>query len=229
MRKDQSASGTSEVKPVTDGQSDSLVILTKNYPGGKDKLQLALSNPDCRKVLWGGLDALAATQALSLPLLERPPLMTINRSCNSAAEYREKLHAAGCKTSHSGLDILMKSDFMKGFEIESVDLMLGTTKELTGKGQSPRSKIYTGADNVGWDTVPPWVGPELCLQYPAQLNNKWQMIGMEPIKDSVGGLELSPVVHHDGEPRLVDRYVRPGHVWFGGVVWVFARRKKICP
>jgi len=220
--KDQRTSVT--VKSVSKGQSDLLVLATKNYPGGKKKLELAKGHPNFRKEIWETFDRLAAEQALRLPIIERPAWKVLQRTCNDAKSYISALESGGYKISNWARDIMNKPAFMAGFDVNSVELMLATTKELTGKDTAATAEIFDAIRKVG-SLCPAWAGPELRKQYSDQPNGEWLHIAMEPIADSDGDLRVFSFGHDVCGRWLFSYYGDPGNVWNGSHRWLFVRGK----
>ncbi|MEZ4210460.1 MAG: hypothetical protein R3B38_01985 [Patescibacteria group bacterium] len=223
MCKDQRTSGT--IEPVTDGQSDLLIQVTKNYPGGKDKLELAKGHSDFKNRVWGLLDVLANERVLQLPIEQRPIWKSLQRTCDDAKAYTADLKAGGFRISDWSADIMKKPGFKKGFDINSVDLVSATGTELTGKSEPTTTEIFDAICKAGGDLLPAWAGPEMRKQYPDQPKGEVLIIAMEPIADSDG----SPLVFHvfhDDHGRWLDAYWgSPGRLWYGSHRWVFARLK----
>jgi hypothetical protein len=214
------------VEPVTDGQSDLLVVATKNYPGGKDKLELAKGHPDFRKEIWDTLDRLAADQTLRLPLMQRPAWKTVQLGLHRTADdYRTALQQNGFRLGSWASDIMGQPAFTVSQESTSVELVLMTVAELGFKNGAKRSDIYQRALELGFELCPSEVGPALRLAYPDQPKNEWIWIGMDPISDSGGAPGVFDVAH-DGFGRwLRTDCDYPDGVWAGLRRWVFVRRK----
>ncbi|MFA5967133.1 MAG: hypothetical protein WC805_01265 [Patescibacteria group bacterium] len=223
-KNDQRTSAT--VEPVSEGQSDLLVLATKNYPGGKDKLELAKGHPDFRKDIWATLDRLAADQALRLPLMQRPAWKSVELGTQPNADgYRSALKDKGFKIGDWANDIMGKPAFTVSDQPISVDLVLVTVAELGFPKGATRAKIYERALELGFQLCPPEVGPALRLQYPDQPNGEWLLIGMEPIADSDGDLHVFNVGRDDDYLWLYSHYDNPYYFWPGSCQWLFVRGK----
>lgn len=223
MSKDQRTSGI--VEPVTDGQSDLLVIATKNYPGGKNGLELAKGHPDFKQEVWGMLDRLAADQALRLPLMQRPAWKTVQLGLHQTVDaYRSALKQNGFEIGDWANDIMGKPAFTVATEPTTVELVLMTVAELGFKNGAKRSDIYQRVLELGFELCPAEVGPALGLAYPDQPKNKWIWIGMEPIAVSVGNSGVFGVLHDGNERWLRTHWDDPGRHWLGFNRWVFRRK-----
>ncbi|MFA5967541.1 MAG: hypothetical protein WC805_03500 [Patescibacteria group bacterium] len=197
---------------------------TRKYPGGTAKANLAKGHPGFVKRLWEIFDELADEQALHLPIIERPAWKVLQRTCNDAKSYISALESGGYKIGNWARDIMNKLAFMAGFDVNSVELMLATTKELTGKDTATTTEIFDAIRKVG-SLCPAWAGPELRKQYSDQPNGEWLRIAMEPIVDSNGGPGLFSV-ERDGSGLWLDYYFDvPDHFWHADDRWVFCRRK----
>lgn len=103
--------------------------------------------------------------------------------------------------------------------------MLVSVADLGFTKATRRDAIYERAKELGLDLVPAEVGPQLRLAYTDQPLNEWMVMGMEPIANSDGSLDVFSVVHDDGGQWLRSDYGYPGGLWYPGNRWVFARRK----
>lgn len=134
---------------------------------------------------------------------------------------KAQLEKAGFKVGTYAAQILEKVTFKK----QTVELVVKTVRELTGKDSATRSEIYEAALKQGLDLCPAEVGPALRLAYKDQPNGEWILVGMEPITDSGGDLDVFRV-ERDGDARWLDGdYGLPDIVWGADYRWVFVRRK----
>lgn len=223
--KDQRTSTT--VEPVSEGQADLLVLATKNYPGGKEKLELAKRHPDFRKEIWETLDRLASEQALRLPVIERPVWKTIQlgTGLKTVNDFCNAIQKAGGRVGDWAKDIMGKPAFTVSDQPTDIDLIIVTVAELGFPKGATRKDIYAKAQSLGLSLCPPEVGPQLRLQYMDQPNNEYLLIGMEPIADSNGDLSVFNVEHAGNAHWLDCHYDSPGNVWYDYNRWVFVRRK----
>ena len=139
----------------------------------------------------------------------------------TADDFREVLKDNGFKVSGWANDILGKSAFTVATEGIEVDLVKVTVAELGFKKGARRDQIYERAKELGLELCPPEVGPQLRLQYHDQPNGEWLFIGMEPIADSVGDLNVFYVKRNDSELWLNSDWSNPGNVWNPDDQWVF--------
>jgi len=195
MCKDQRTPAT--IEPVSDGQSDLLVQATKNYPGGKDKLNLAKGHPDFKKRLHELLDKLADERALQLPVEERPIWKSLQRSHDDAKGYITDLEANDFRISDWARDIMGKDGFSQAFDITDVNLVIASVKELTGQDSATTAEIYDAIRKVSGELCSAWVGPELRKQYPDQPKGEWLIVAMETIAGSDGAPYVFYVCRHD--------------------------------
>lgn len=185
MGKDQHTSGT--VESVTEGQSDLLVLATKNYPGGKEKLELAKGHTNFQSRLWELLDVLAGERVLQLPILEKPIWKTIRLGVHkNADEYRKAIKTVGGKISDWANDILGKPAFTVADQPMDIDLVVVTVAELGFPKGAIRADIYKRAAEFGLEPCPAEAGPALREQYMDQPNDEWLRIAMKPIVGSNG-------------------------------------------
>ena len=227
MGKDQHTSGI--VESVTEGQSDLLVLATKNYPGGKEKLELAKGHTNFQSRLWELLDVLAGERVLQLPILERPIWKTILLGVHkNADEYRKAIKAAGGRISDWANDILGKPAFTVADQPMDIDLVVVTVAELGFPKGATRADIYKRAAEFELEPCPAEVGPALREQYMDQPNGEWLRIAMEPIVDSYAAPNIFNVEHDDDDLWLNYNYAFPGSVWDADFQWVFVRRYYLC-
>ena len=131
----------------------------------------------------------------------------------SADDFRRTLNAGGIKISDWANDILGKPAFSVAAEATEVDLIKVTVAELGFKKGARRDQIYERAKELGLQLCPPEVGPQLRLQYQDQPNNEWILVGMEPITDSDGNLNVFSVKRDDSELWLNSNWSNPDNVW----------------
>lgn len=227
MGKDQSASSKKAVKPVTVGQLDTLVSVTKNYPGGKEKLELARANSDFRKNIWVVLDDLADEKTRLLSIERRPIWRTLQRTNDDAKGYIADFKVSNFKITGKARDIIEDDGFGQGFAIDSVELVVASGAELTGKDKPTTAEIFEGVRKVNGVLLPTWGGPELRKQYSDQPKGETLIIAMETVTNSGGYAHVFGVVRSsDGCCRLraclCDTIYR---WWDGDTRWVFCRRK----
>ncbi|HCR41789.1 TPA: hypothetical protein DIV45_00210 [Patescibacteria group bacterium] len=225
-KKDQSASGATVVEPVTEKQSDSLVNLTKNYPGGKDGLQLALAHPECRRRIWAILDQLRDEQILRSPLMERPiwKPIKLGTGLKNRNDFVNAIEKAGGRVRDWAKDLLGRPGFTVSSELTEVNLVIVTGSDLGFTKAMPRKDIYEKALSLGYKLCPPEVGPQLRLQYMDQPKGEWLLVAMEPIVDSRDGPCLFDVEHDDDGLWLICYCDCPDDVWVAGGRWVFVRK-----
>jgi hypothetical protein len=104
--------------------------------------------------------------------------------------FRQSLKDNGVKISKWANDLLGKSVFSVATQEIEIDLVVVTVKELGFKNGAMLKDIYDAAKKRGFQLCPNEVGPHLRLQYKDQTKNEWLIIGMEPITDSGGVLNV---------------------------------------
>lgn len=127
-------------------------------------------------------------------------------------------------------NIMSKDDFKNSLKDnlkQGYDLFLLTTSQLTGKTENGTTQeVFTGAERLGFQKCPAWIGPQLRLIYKDQPNGEWIRIGMEPITGSGGVPGVFVVDCDDSELWLSADCAPPGDVWRPGVLWLFCRPRK---
>ncbi len=189
-----------------------------------DDLQRAIDDPDFRSRLveFWKKDGKKVVSSAKFPIWRTLKLGTGHQT---ADDFRKVIKKANCKISDWANDILGKPDFTASTEEQEVELVVASVAELGFPNGATREKIYAKAKELGLDLCPAEVGPQLRLQYKDQPMNEWLLIGMEPITDSVGSLEVF-YVERDGGGRWLSSYCDGADgVWHGAYRWVFVRRK----
>ena len=141
-------------------------------------------------------------------------------------DFRKAIKKIGNRIGEYANDILGNPEFITTSTKEiKVDLVNVSVAELGFPNGATRKEIYRKAKELGLELCPAEVGPQLRLQYRDQPMNEWLYIGMEPITDSDGNLNVFRV-ERDGDGRWLDGdddFL--DHVWDGGRRWVFILRK----
>jgi len=136
---------------------------------------------------------------------------------------RKALEESGVQIGNWASDILNKTKLSKSKQ--SLDLVVRSVKELGFPNGAKLEDIYKAAKNQGLDLCPDEVGPQLRLQYSNQPNGEWLVIAMEPIKNSMGDLDLFFVRCHRGARWLDAQFSEPDDFWYAGNRFVFVRCK----
>jgi hypothetical protein len=142
-----------------------------------------------------------------------------------AKAIRKAIADAGGRIGDWANDILGQPAFTVATKETEVELIVAAVAELGFKDGAKYSDICERAKELGLGLCPAEVGPQLRLQYTNQPNGEWLRIAMEPITDSVGGLNLFSVGCYDGELWLNGYDGRPDYFWYGYNRFVFVRRK----
>ena len=141
-------------------------------------------------------------------------------------DFRKALKGRGFNIGNWANDILGKPAFTAATEATEIDLVKVTVAELGFKKGARRDQIYERAKELGLELCPSEVGPQLRLQYQDQPNGEWLLIGMEPVADSDGDLNVFGVRRHDSGRWLDGHWGGPGHVWDAGYRWLFCLPRK---
>lgn len=110
-------------------------------------------------------------------------------------------------------------------EIE-LDLVNVSALELGFTQSTTRREIYARAIERGLELCPAEVGPQLRLQYQDQPLHEWLLVGMEPIADAVGFLNVFYVGHYEDGLWLCRHSGHPDSVCSPDTRWVFVRPRK---
>lgn len=155
-----------------------------------------------------------------------PTFKTIKLGTQKDAKaIRKAITNTGGRISNWADDMMSKKKFTVAKKETEVELVVASVAELGFKDGAKYSDICERAKSLGLNLCPAEVGPQLRLQYLDQPKGEWLCIAMEPITDSVGGLNVFNVEHdHDG--LWLHRYGgRPYVFWFGCCRFVFVRSK----
>jgi hypothetical protein len=146
----------------------------------------------------------------------------------NADDFRKAIEDRGMKIGDCwwAINILGKPEFTVATGETEVDLVKVTAAELGFKNSVRRDQIYDRAKELGLELCPPEVGPQLRLQYKDQPNGEWIHIGMEPIRDSIGDLDMFDVGRDDYGQWLGSDNGGPGCIWSAASQWVFVLPRK---
>ena len=151
---------------------------------------------------------------------------TIKRDSDlkTSEDFLKALNKKGFRVSDWAKDIISKDAFKKSLESEQeCNLVLLSTSQLTGKrGNATTQEVFAGAERLGFQKCPAWVGSQLRLDYKDQVNGEWIRVGMEPITDSDGGPDVFVVLCGGSGHWLGAFYARPGGVWGPADLWIFS-------
>jgi len=156
--------------------------------------------------------------------------ISLDSSLKNADDFVRVLKEQGNKISNWARDLISKPEFvesLKGADSgQQYELVILTTTQLTGKeGGGTTAEVFAGAERLGLQKCPAWIGPQLRKDYQDQPQGEVLFMGMEPITVSGGVLRVFDVGYHDSELWLSAHCAAPGCLWAGGYRWVFARRK----
>ncbi|MEK9157274.1 MAG: hypothetical protein AAB448_04075, partial [Patescibacteria group bacterium] len=107
---------------------------------------------------------------------------------------------------------------------EEITLILLSVKDLRLPSSATLSQIYEQAEELGLELCPPGVGPRFRLQYVNQPMYECVYVGMEPIADSNGDLNLFYMVRNSDGSWLSSRL--SWRTWSVNDQFVFRLRKK---
>lgn len=166
-------------------------------------------------------DALCPPEAR--PEFEVWKTIKLGTGIQTADDFRRVLKDGGFRIGNWADDILGKPAFTAAIEEIELDLVKVSVVELGFKDGAKRGDIYNRAQELGLEPCPPEVGPQLRLQYKDQPMDEWLLIGMEPIADSGGALNVFGVGRDSDGLWLRGYFGFPDYFWYGYVHWVFVR------
>jgi len=146
----------------------------------------------------------------------------------TADDFRTALKKGKNRISNWGNDILGKPAFTASETEMDVDLVNVSVADLDlgFKDGAYRRDIIAKALELGLQLCPAEVGPQLRLQYADQPKGEWLVIGMEPITDSGGHLNVFGVAHDRGGRWLYGSNGYPDPFWDADDRFVFVRPSK---
>jgi len=144
----------------------------------------------------------------------------------TADDFRRALYDGEFNITGCADDILENPAFTVATEEIEVDLVKVTVAELGLKKGARRDQVYERVKEIGLNLCPPEVGPQLRLQYLDQPNEELVLIGIEPIADSDGDLNVFNVTRGGLWLRLASSGGNPGSVCFPEHQWVFVLPRK---
>ncbi len=144
----------------------------------------------------------------------------------NARQFRLAIVKAGGKVGGVATDILGNPAFTVATEEVELDLVNVSVGELGFAKGATRREIYKRAIELGLERCPAEVGPQLRLQYKDQPMGKLLLIGMEPISDSGGYLDVFYVERSGDGLWLYCCNGYPDYVWDPDSRWVFVQPRK---
>jgi len=174
------------------------------------------------------MDTLSTLSSVGGPLTDPRKKPKIFRTveigtCQNVEFLRRALEESDAWVGRCARDILNRAKLSKSRQ--SLGLVVLSVRELGFPRGAQLQDIYRAADSQGLGLCPAEVGPQLRLQYPDQPNGELLEIAMEPIRDSVGGLNLFSVRRFDEGRWLSSIGGRPDRFWDADRRFVFVRRE----
>ncbi|MFH1451015.1 MAG: hypothetical protein ABIF89_00170 [bacterium] len=141
-------------------------------------------------------------------------------------DFHRALGNAGFGTDFWTRDILSKPTFMVATREIEVDLVKVTPARLGLRKGARRNLIYERAKDFGLELCPPEVGPQLCLQYQSQPDDKPLHIGMESIIGPNDNQFVFGIHYSSSKFRLATFCGYPSYFWRASSCWVFCLPRK---
>jgi len=226
----QRTSTSVEVEPVSAGLARQIGRMAEDavlkYPGGNARAELAKGNPAFGQQFNDLIERLASQRAETLPLIERPPFLTIRvGTLKTEPDLRQAVLDAECRISNWASDLMSRPAFASGIAQaeEDVDFVIVSNAELGYPNGCAQAQTYEAGLKLGWKLCLPSDAIEIRRNYPDQPVGEWLLIAMNPIADSGGDPEVFIVGHDRDGLWLYGRYGFPGSFWRDGR-WVFRRK-----
>lgn len=143
----------------------------------------------------------------------------------TSAAYEEALEKKSFRIGDWARQILKK--IIVSLTVVEVDLCVMTVAELGLKGNARYDAICARIVEIGGQLCPAEVGPALRLQYEDQPNGEWNLIAMEALTDSDGGLRAFGVGHDDVGRWLGTYDALPDDLYAPGYRVVFVSPRKL--
>lgn len=129
----------------------------------------------------------------------------------------------GSEISSRANQLLDRPDFTVSPNVTQIKLVVTSASKLGYSMGATRHEIYQMANRmVGLEICSAEVGPQLCLQYKALHVGRKLVVGMEPILDLCGNINVFSILAGIGSRWLYASCGNPNLVWCGDVFWVFA-------
>lgn len=137
-------------------------------------------------------------------------------------ELEVELKQKNIKLDLYAQSLLDSKDFTTSKNIEDIDLVRLTVRDLGLSNGATTDEIYKKAEEFGLELCPPEVGPHLRFSYSG---NEYLMIAMKQITDR-DGYPYVFYLHRDGDDLWLNtRIAEPSSRWFADYTFVFRTRK----
>ena len=137
-------------------------------------------------------------------------------------EFVKKMEAQNIKISNYAQDMLNNPDFKTQPNIENLNLVRLTVKDLGFSNYATTEQIYQRADELGLDLCPAEVGPHLRLSYSGI---DWMFIAMKQISGRDGSARVFSLSHDDADLWLYGFSAHMQRKWYPHDLFVFCSRK----
>lgn len=181
--------------------------------------------------LAGQLDkvfsGMAAEYRRSLPLIERPPFLTVRvGTLKTEPELRQAVLDSGCKIGNWAIDLMNQPAFKSGIAQveEDIDFVIASNEELGYPNGCTRIQSYEAGLKLGWKKCLISDGPEIRRNYLDQPDGEYLLVASDPVADSDGYLKVFYVGHVLDRLWLLSCSGSPGYFWYGLYRWVFRRK-----
>ena len=137
-------------------------------------------------------------------------------------ELEEEMKAKDIKISNYAQSLLDNSDFKTQPNVENLNLIRLTVKDLEFSNYATTEQIYQKAQELGLDLCPAEVGPHLQLSYSG---SDWMLIAMKQITDRDGDPRVFNLHRPGGDLWLHGYDAHPQRMWYSSLPFVFCSRK----
>lgn len=146
-------------------------------------------------------------------------------------DFRGALRDCGCSALSDSVNMILEGDAFRtaiATKETEIDLVKISVAELGFEQGATRDAIHKKALELGLELCPSEIGPQLRLQYVDQPMQQMVIIGMEPIVDSGGGVQMF-FLGRFAFGLWLDSYrgdVALEHIWPPDFQWVFVLPRK---
>jgi len=171
-----------------------------------------------------GVLGLADDFRRSLPLLERPPFLTVRvGTLKTESDLRQAVLDAGCRIGDWASDLMSQPAFTAGIAQaeEDVEFVIASNAELGYPNGCSKAQTCEAGLKLGWKLCLPSDAIEIRRNYLDQPVGEWFLVAMDSIAGSGGLLRVFDVVRDGGDRWLHGNDGRPGFVWGGRSRWAF--------
>ena len=211
---------TSQFKPISDGLAREIGRMhedaARKFDGGTFGIELVKGDPEFQESLFKHWQQRVALRARLLPLIERPPLFSLELGLwKSKDGMISAVESAGSKFSDWALQVIGNPEFTLLPEPGVYDFVPSDVGELTGKNQVKTPELYVAQSRLGFIESPHESACSVRIAYSDQPMNEWRVLLSKPVADAYGDLSVLRVDRRGDGSWVSGGFADPGRVWGG--------------